>query len=429
MIHKNTEKYWKKLWTEVNLIINYNPMNFKKDFPIFDNNPWLIYLDSTATSQKPSFVIEGIKEYLENDYANIHRGSYSLSERSEEMYKKSKEITAKFIWSTDYREIICTYNANYALNLLSASLKRSQLLKRGDKVLISVVEHHSNIVPWLILKEEIGIEIDYVNIDEDFWIDFDDFEKKFTADVKLVSFTAVSNVTGEIFDVEKLGNFIKKKNKDIIFVVDASQSVPHIPLDVKKIQCDFAFFTGHKLMADTGIGILWGKKEILDTMKPAFSGWGAISKVLKDCFFDAPLPDRFEAGTPNLSWAVSLLRAFEYIEKIGGYETLVAHEQELIEYTLKKFESVPWVRLIWWKNKESKVGVFSFIIEGIHSIDISEYLATKNICIRAGQHCAEPFLDSLGLAHTCRVSFYIYNTVEDIDIFFQELHNAIIALQ
>ncbi len=238
-------------------------MNFKKDFPIFDNNPWLIYLDSTATSQKPSFVIDGIKEYLEHDYANIHRGSYSLSEKSEEMYKKSKEITAKFIWSTDYREIIYTYNANYALNLLSASLKRSQLLKRGDKVLISVVEHHSNIVPWLILKEEIGIEIDYVNIDENFWIDFEDFEKKFTADVKLVSFTAVSNVTGEIFDVEKLGACIKKKNKDILFVVDASQSVPHIPLDVKKIQCDFAFFTGHKLMADTWIGILWGKRKSL----------------------------------------------------------------------------------------------------------------------------------------------------------------------
>lgn len=404
-------------------------MNFKKDFPIFDNNPWLIYLDSTATSQKPSFVIDGIKEYLEHDYANIHRGSYSLSERSEEMYKKSKEITAKFLWATDYREIIYTYNANYALNLLSASLKRSQLLKKGDKVLISVVEHHSNIVPWLILKEEIGIEIDYVNIDENFWIDFEDFEKKFTADVKLVSFTAVSNVTGEIFDIERLGNLIKTKNKDTIFIVDASQSVPHIPLDVKKIQCDFAFFTGHKLMADTGIGILWGKKEILDSMKPAFSWWGAISKVLKDCFFDASLPDRFEAGTPNLSWAVSLLKAFEYIEKIGGYETLIAHEQKMIEYTLKKFESIPWVRLIWWKNKESKVGVFSFIIEWIHSIDIAEYLATKNICIRAGQHCAEPFLTSLGLAHTCRMSLYIYNTMEDIDIFFEELKNAIIALQ
>lgn len=400
-------------------------MNKKDDFPIFKNNPDMVYLDTTATSQKPSCVIDAIKEYLEHDYANIHRGHYDISEKSEALYKKSKTITAEFLWARDYKEIIYTYNSNYALNLLASSLRRSHLLKKGDKVLLSVVEHHSNLVPWLILKEEIGIEVDYVAVDEDFWIDFEDFDKKFTSDVKLVSFTAVSNVTGQIFDLARLGKKIKQEREDVLFVIDASQSVPHIPIDVQKLGADFLFFTAHKVMAESGLWVLWGRKELLENMRPAFSWGGAIAKVVKDCFYDAPLPDRFEAGTPHLTGAVSLLRAFEYIQEIWWYEAIAEYEKELINYTLKKFNKISNIQLIGSKKSENRLAVFTFAVDGIHSVDIAEYLAEKNICVRAGQHCAEPFLASLGLTHTCRMSLYIYNTFEDIDRFFEELEKAI----
>lgn len=393
----------------------------KNDFPIFKNNPGLVYLDSTSTSQKPQKVIDDLKSYLENDYANIHRGAYILSERSEHMYEASKKKVAECIWATSWKEVIYTFNSNYALNLLAASFKRSHMLQKGDKVLVSIVEHHSNIVPWLILKEEIGIELEYVDVDANFQIDFEDLILKLTSNVKVVSFTHVSNVTGSVFDLERASKMVKDYSKDILFVVDASQSIPHFSVDVKSIGCDFLFFTGHKIMADTGIGVMWGKQELLQRMKVAFSWGGAISKVEKECFFDAPLPDKFEVGTPNLSGARSLLSALEYIESIGGYASMEEIENEMVSYTLEWFKKIPEAEVIGSMSPEKRVGVFSFVVKWIHSLDLAEYFAENWVCIRAGQHCAEPFLTSKNLHHTCRMSIYIYTTKEDIDRFFEVL--------
>lgn len=414
-------------------------MTIKNDFPIFKNNPWLIFLDSTASSQKPAYVIDGIKRFLENDYSNIHRGMYSLAERSEAIYEKSKKKVCEMIGGNDWREVIYTFNSNYALNLLSLSLKRSGMLKKGDVVLVSIVEHHANIVPWLILKEEIGIEVEYVSVTENFELDMDDLQTKLTDKVKVVSITHVSNVTGQIFPVEEIGKIIKWKwNTAPLFVIDASQSVPHMQIDVQKIGCDFAFFTGHKVFADSGIGVLWWRKEILETMQPGISGGWAISQVTKDSFISTWLPDRFEAGTPNVTGAASLLYAFEYIEKIGGYTTVEKLEHDLVVYTLEKFQSL-WTKMIQpWNqynrgdivmygslDSQRRVGVFSFVVWWVHSHDISEYLAERNICIRAWQHCAEPFLESFNTVHTCRMSLHVYNTKEDIDRFFEILEEAI----
>jgi cysteine desulfurase/selenocysteine lyase len=400
--------------------------NFKNDFPIFKNNPNLIYFDSTASSQKPSYVIDWLKNYLENDYANIHRWAYSLSERSENLYETSKKKVASYIWANNYREIIYTLNSTYASNLLISSLKRSNYFKKWDKVLLSIVEHHANVVPWLILKEELWIEVDYIKVKSDFSLDFDDLVSKLDSSVKAVSITHVSNVTGEIFDLERVGKIISELSfEKPLFIVDWSQSVPHFKVDVQKIWCDFMFFTWHKVFADSGIWVLWWKEKILKNLKPWFSGGWAISWVKKDCFLEAWLPDRFEPGTQNLSWAVTLLKAFEYIDQIGWYEKMEEIEMELVRYFLGKFEKLQHVRLIWWTNPETRVWVFSFVVEWVHSLDIADYLAENDICVRAWQHCAEPFLWDLGLKHTIRASLYIYNDKDEIDRFFEVLASGI----
>lgn len=401
-------------------------MNIRNDFPIFKNNDNIIFLDSTASAQKPSYVIDWIKNYLENSYSNIHRGMYSIAQKSEDLYIESKQKVCEIIWASSFREIIYTYNSNYAANIIAQTLRLNKILKSWDKVLLSIVEHHANIVPWLILKEEIWIEIDYINILNDFSLDIKDFEKKYDDKVKVISITHVSNITWEIFDIEKIW---AKKREDTLFIIDASQSIPHFKLDVKKINCDFLFFTWHKIMADTWIWVIWWKQSLLTNLKPIFSWWWAISKVEQTCYKCALLPDKFEPGTPNITWAISLLRAIEYIEHIWWYEKLENIEKELTEYSLEKFNTYKNIRLIWSTYKENRIWVFSFVVEWIHSLDIAEYLAWKNICIRAWQHCAEPFLTNLWLAHTCRMSLYIYNTKADIDNFFEALEQAILELK
>lgn len=403
--------------------------NFKKDFPIFQNNPWLVFFDSTASSQKPSFVIDWIKEYLENDYSNIHRWAYSLAERSENLYEKSKKCVAEFINADSWREVIYTYNANYALNFIAWSLRKSDFLKKWDKVLISIVEHHSNIVPWLILRDEIWIELEYIKVDDDYNLDLEDLKNKLEKNVKIVSVTHVSNVTGQIFDLEKVGKIVKDYNKDILFIADASQSFPHFKVDVKKINCDMIFFTAHKVMADSWLWVWWAKTEILDNLKPIFSWGWAISWVKKFEYKDNnSLPEKFEVGTPNMSGAVSLLKALEYIDSIGWYEKIEEIEKELIEYTVEKWKEIIQnydIKILWSLNPKNRVWVFSFYIPWIHSIDLADYIAEENICIRAGQHCAEPFLQSKSCSHTCRMSLYIYNDKNDVDRFFEILEKAI----
>lgn len=398
-------------------------MNIKNDFPIFQNNPWLVFLDSTSTTQKPSHVIDGVKHYLETSYANIHRGSYSLAENSENLYIDSKKKATDFIGAESWREIIYTMNSTYAANLLTTSIGNSHILEKWDIILLSIVEHHANVVPWQILASNTGAEIQYVWINENYSLDIDDLDKRLqNPKLKIVSLTHVSNVTGEIFPLEKVWAMIPEWVK---FFIDASQSVPHFQIDVQKLWCDALFFTAHKLMADTWIWVLYGKKEFLETLQPWISGGWAISWVKEDSFKSASIPDAFEPWTPNLSGAVSLLKALEYIENIWGYKKLEQLEHDLIAHALTGFKQRPDIALQWSTNIDSRVWVFSFSHSNIHAIDIADYLADNNICIRAWQHCAEPFMRKKEISWTCRMSLYIYNSKEDIDTFFKILDEAI----
>lgn len=398
--------------------------NFREDFPIFKNNPDLIYFDSTATSQKPSLVINWINKYLETTYSSIHRGLYNISEKSEKLYNDSKKKVAKFVWAYSYKEIIYTYNSTYALNLLSSSIWLSKQLKKWDKILLTEVEHNTNIIPWLILKESIWIEIEYIKIDKDFNLDLNDFKNKYDEKVKIISFTHVSNVTWQIFDLEEIW---KSKRDDTIFIVDASQSIPHIDIDVKKLNCDYLFFTWHKVFADTGIWVLWWKEKLLKELKPSFSWWWAIWTLVDNCFTYAKIPDKFEAWTQNVSWAVSLLKAFEYIEYIWWYSVLEKYENELVEYFLDKLKKYKNIKLIWSNNYKNRLWVFSMVIEWFHSNDVADILADNNIAVRSWKHCAHSYFNSIWLTHSFRVSLYIYNTKEEIDKFFNILNKIINA--
>ena len=397
-------------------------MNIQKDFPIFHNNPWLIFMDSTSSTQKPSMVIDWVKDYLENCYSNIHRWMYDIATKSEKAYDMSKKKVSELIWANSHKEIIYTYNSTYAANIITQSLRLSKKLKKWDKVLVSIVEHHANVVPWLILKEEIGIEIEYINLDENYNLDFEDFEKKYDEKVKVISMTHVSNVTGQIFDLERVW---KLKREDTLFIVDGSQSIPHFKVDVKKLNADFLFFTAHKILANSWIWVLWWKMELLKELKPIFSWGWAIWIVSEDSFSYASIPDKFEPGTPNLSWAVSLLKAIEYIDIIWWFEKLEEIEKELVEYSLEKFNKTDRIKIIWSTTPENRVGVFSFTIEWVHSNDVADIMAENNICIRSWMHCAHPFLQKIDVAHTSRMSLYIYNTKDEIDRFFEVLNQIL----
>ena len=399
-------------------------ISYKQDFPILANNPDLVFLDNAASTQKPRMVIEETKRFMENDYANIHRWAYSLSEKSEEIYFQSKDIVAKSIGGRQ-SEVIYTYNSTYAFNILVQSLVRTWLLKRWDKVLLTVAEHHSNIVPWIIMKEDFGIDVDFIDTNDKHDLDFDHFDKIYDKNVKLVSATWVSNVTGSIFDMKKLS---QKLRDDTMFVVDASQAIPNFQVDVKAINCDFLIFTWHKMMWPTGIWVLWWKKELLKELKPSIWGGGSIEDVTKSEIKFAQMYQKFEIGTPNIIGAAWLLKAFEYIQKIGWWQSMQDKETALTWYALESFlKHKDKVQIIWKETPENRIWVFSFVLKNtkIPPFRLWELMALKNICIRCGWHCAHPYIKHLCYDWTCRMSLYIYNDKKDIDRFFEELMELI----
>ncbi len=401
------------------MMSNDNCMSFKKDFPVFQNYPDLVFMDSASSTQKPKSVIDRISRHLESGYANIHRGLYELSDMSEDLYDKSKSIVAKNL-SVKPWEVIYTYNTTYWINLLAYSLFFSGYLKKWDKILISIAEHHSNIVPWMILKEHFGIRIEYIYIDENDNFDINDFYKKYDENTKLVSLTYVSNVTGTIFNIQDISS---RLNPETILLVDGSQAVPNFPVDISSLGCDIFVFTWHKVMANTGIWVLIWKKELLKKLKHPF-GWGGSIKDVDECtFLPAKWKEWFEMWTPNISWAVSLLAAFEYVESIWWFGTIWKKEQQLTEYMLNKFlERKDQIKLLWKETKENRLWVFSFVFEKDFSpIRFGEFMAMKNICIRCGWHCAHPYLKSMWYKWACRASVYVYNDFDDIDKFFEAI--------
>lgn len=394
-------------------------MDYKKDFPIFAHNQWLVFLDNGASTQKPQMVIDGVSDFVAHDYANIHRGLYSLSEKSEEIYHKSKEAVAKLL-NCKANEIFYTYNSTYGINILAGSLVRSKVLKQWDTVLLGIWEHHADVLPWQILAEEYGFTVKFFAIQNDFTIDRNDFNQKYDETVKVVACSQVSNVTGQIYDVK----LIKVKLRDdTFFLVDGSQSVPHFAVDVQDIWCDALVFTGHKMMAYTGIWAVYLQKDWMKKLSPLMAGWGTVEDVSIDGHTLTFGADKFEAGTPNIIWAASLLKAIQYIDSIWWIEAVRKHEQDVVAFALQKFVALgSKVTLIGSLDAKQRIWAFSFTLPHQPNFNtIWEAFAVENIAVRCGGHCAYPLHKQLGLWGTCRMSTYLYNDKLDLERFFEVL--------
>ena len=384
--------------------------NFKKDFPIFENKD-ITYLDSGATTQKPTSVLEAIEKFYKNENANPHRGAYGLSIEATEIYENTRDKIAKFINAKHREEIIFSKNASESLNLIAYSYGLDNL-KKDDEIVLSIMEHHSNLVPWQMVAKKTESKLNYMYINDNFEISDEEIETKITDKTKIVGISHVSNVLGTINNIEKIIKYAHKKGA--IVVVDGSQSIPHMEIDVQKLDADFFVFSGHKMLAPLGIGILYGKREILNKMNPFLMGGDMIEYVYEQDTTFAPLPNKFEAGTQNVEGVIGLGAAIDYIKNIG-YNKIQEIEKEVTSYARQELSKLEYLTLYLTPNEEKHSSVISFNIKGVHPHDVASILDSENVCVRSGNHCAQPLLRSMGIDSTCRASFYIYNTKEDVD--------------
>lgn len=388
----------------------------KKDFPILQrkiNGKPLVYLDNAATSQKPKAVLDMIQHYYTQHNANVHRGVHTLSQEATEEYELSRKKVADFVGVKDPSEIIFTKNATEALNLIAYSWGRLNLGK-GDEIVLTVAEHHSNFVVWQQLVLENGAILKVVPVLENGELDLEAFQNALTKKTKLVTFFHVSNVLGTINDVRGLSTIVNRLAPKAKIVVDGAQAVPHMKVDISKIGCDFYVFTGHKMLGPMGIGVFWGRRELLESMPPFLFGGDMISKVsLKQSNWNE-LPWKFEAGTPDAAAAVGLMAAVEYLSKIG-MDQVRKHELELTRYALLRLGEIPKVKIYGSLDAKRRGGVISFNVDAVHAHDVASILDSEGVAIRSGHHCAQPLMDFLGISSAARASFYIYNTKEDVD--------------
>ncbi|MBI3955462.1 cysteine desulfurase [Candidatus Gottesmanbacteria bacterium] len=406
----------------------FDPYTIKTDFPILKrkiNGKPLVYLDNAATTQKPQTVIDSLVDYYTNHNANIHRGIHTLAEEATAMHEEARGKIAKFIGAKSPKEIVFVRNSTEAINLVAYSWGRN-FLKKGDAIILSESEHHSNIVPWQILAKEKKIKLYFIPVKDDGKLDLDYFKKILTPKVKLVSLVHISNVLGTINPVEEISKLAHEVGA--LFLVDAAQSVPRMPVDVQKLDCDFMAVSGHKMLGPTGIGFLYAKEEILNEMPPFLGGGDMIREVYLDHSGWNELPFKFEAGTPNIADAIALGTAVDYLEKIG-MENIFLHEKKLTEYALSRMSKLSYISIYGPKTTENKTGVISFSVKGIHPHDVAQLLDRKAIAIRSGFHCAMPLHQKLQMPSTCRASFYIYNTTEDIDRLVEGLENTVKIFQ
>ena len=383
---------------------------FKEDFPIL-NERKIAYLDSGATTQKPIQVINAIDEFYKKNNANPHRGAYSLSIEATEAYESSRGKIAKFINAESPEQIIFSKNATESLNLLAYSYGMENL-KKDDEIVISIMEHHSNLVPWQKVAKVTGGNLKYMYINDEFELSDEEIESKITDKTKIVGIAHVSNVLGTVNNVKKIIDYAHKKGA--IVIVDASQSIPHMRIDVQDLNCDFLVFSGHKMLAPLGIGVLYGKKNLLNNMTPFIMGGDMIEYVYEQDTTFAPLPNKFEAGTQNVEGVVGLAAAIDYIENIG-YDKIQEIEKEVVGYARDELSKLEFLDLYLTPNKENHSSVISFNIKGVHPHDVASILDTNGVCVRSGNHCAQPLMRFLNIDSTCRASFYLYNTKEDVD--------------
>lgn len=385
-------------------------MNVKSDFPIFTAHPDLVYLDSAATSQKPQPVIDAVTDFYTQANANIHRGIYDLSQQATKAFEDVRQKTARFIGAAEPSEIIFAANATEAINYVAYGWTRKNL-KRGDIIVTSVMEHHSNFVPWLKLKEELGIELVTLPIDQEYRLDYKidlDFSR-----VKLIALTHASNVLGTINPIADILAYFKQRGASAKLLVDAAQTAPHIPVDVKKLGADFLVFSAHKMLGPTGVGVLYAKKDLLDAMAPLITGSHMIESVTSDQATWAQAPDKFEPGTRNIEGVIGLGAAIDYLTGTD-MSKIEAHERNLTAYALEQF-SARGVKLFGPRGSKERLGVFSFAIDNIHPHDVAEILNRSGVAVRAGHHCAQPLMQALKVTGTTRASTYLYSTREDID--------------
>ena len=396
-----------------------NIEQIKKDFPLLENQN-ITYLDSGATTQKPIQVIKAVEEFYQKYNANPHRGAYSLSVEATEQYENTRTKIAKFINAKHREEIIFSKNATESLNLIAYSYGLDNL-KKDDEVVISIMEHHSNLVPWQKMTKQTGSKLKYMYINENYEITDEEIENKITDKTKIVGITHVSNVLGTINNVKKIIKYAHKKGA--IVIVDASQSIPHMKIDVQDLDADFLVFSGHKMLAPLGIGVLYGKREILNKMTPFLMGGDMIEYVYEQDTTFAPLPNKFEAGTQNVEGVIGLGAAIDYIENLG-YDKIQEIEHEVISYARQELSKLDYLTLYTTPNEENHSSVISFNIKGVHPHDVASILDSEGVCVRSGNHCAQPLMRFLGIDSTCRASFYIYNTKEDVDKLVKALDKA-----
>jgi cysteine desulfurase/selenocysteine lyase len=387
----------------------FDPRALRREFPIYANNADLVFLDSAASSQKPAVVIDGIAEFYRRDYANVHRGVYSLSQRSTDHFEEARETTRAFLNAADAREIVFVRNTTEAINLVAQSWGPA-FVKAGDEIVVSDVEHHSNFVPWQMLCERVGARLVVAPTDGTGGFDLTAFEALLTARTRLVAVTHLSNVTGALLPVGRIVELSHAKGARVL--IDGSQAIPRMPVDVRAIGCDFYAFTGHKAYGPTGIGVLWGRYEVLDAMPPWQTGGGMITQVTptKTEFQDPP--HRFEAGTPDIAGAVGLKLALDFVEELGR-AAILEHEEALTGYAIDRLSRIPYLDLL--PGGQRRLSVLSFNVDGVHPHDVGTVLDQHNVAVRVGHHCAQPLMDKLGIAGTVRASLGAYNDRDDID--------------
>lgn len=391
-------------------------LNVRKDFPILNekiNGHPLVYFDNGATTQKPKVVIEAINEYYSKFNANIHRGIHTLSEMSTDMFEKTRVETAKFL-NTKSENIVFTKGTTESLNLIAFGLMH--LLKKGDEIILSEMEHHANIVPWQVVAKRTGAKLKFIPITKDYQLDLEKYEKLLNKKTKIVSITQVSNVFGTINHVKKIIKLAKKHNA--ITSIDGAQAIPSMKIDVKKLDCDFYSFSGHKMFGPGGVGVLYGKKGMLEKLTPINYGGSMIEDVSLNKSTYAKVPFKLEAGTPNIVEVVVFSKTLEYIDKIG-YDKIEKYKDELSKYFLEKIQEVE--EVILYGPTNNRVPVFSIGFQNIHPHDISTLLNKVGIATRSGHHCCIPLMKKLKISGTCRISLTIYNTKEEIDKLIESL--------
>ncbi len=390
------------------------PATIRDDFPILRqrvNGKPLVYLDSAATSQKPRQVIETLVRYYEEYNANVHRGVYSIAERATAEYEAAREKVARFVGASGPEEILFTRNVTEALNLVAYAWGRRHV-GPGDEILVTEMEHHSNLVPWQLLAQERGARLRHIPFDDQGRLILDGLDRLLTERTKIVSVVHVSNTFGTVNSVAEIARAAHARGA--LMVVDGAQSTPHRPVNVQALGADFFGFTGHKMLGPMGIGGLWGRRALLEEMEPFLGGGEMISDVWLDHAVWNEVPWKFEAGTPNVGDAIALGTAVEYLERLG-MDTVQAHEQEITRYALERLREIPALRIL-GPSAGERGGVVAFSMDGVHPHDIAQVLDTEGVCVRAGHHCTKPLHRKLGIGASARASFYVYTVKEEIDV-------------